>query len=126
MPARLPSPPKYRHYKPKNLAVVVIDGKAHYLGRYGSPESQEKYHRLIAELLTPRRPPLPRPSPDADPARRSPINELILAYWDRRVVGLLRQGRPAHQRAGQHPPGPAVRSAGSTATPRPATSARWP
>lgn len=41
--------PKYRHYKPKNLAVVRIDGRDHYLGKYGSPESREKYHRLLAE-----------------------------------------------------------------------------
>ncbi len=43
--------PKYRHYKPKNLAVVRIDGKDHYLGRYGSPESQETYRRLVAQWL---------------------------------------------------------------------------
>ena len=41
--------PKYRHYKPKNLAVVRIDGHDHYLGKYGSAESWEKYHRLLAE-----------------------------------------------------------------------------
>lgn len=41
--------PKYRHHKPKNLGVVVrIDGKDHYLGRYDSPESWEKYHRLVS------------------------------------------------------------------------------
>ena len=42
--------PKYRHYKPKNLGMVVINGHAHYLGRYDSPESWERYHRLIADL----------------------------------------------------------------------------
>jgi integrase len=41
--------PKYRHYKPKNLAVVRIKGRDHYLGKYNSPESWEKYHRLLAE-----------------------------------------------------------------------------
>ncbi len=41
--------PKYRHYKPKNLGVVRIDGRDHYLGRFGSPESREKYCKLIAE-----------------------------------------------------------------------------
>ena len=41
--------PKYRHYKPKNLGVVRIDGRDHYLGKFGSPESYEKYHRLLAE-----------------------------------------------------------------------------
>jgi hypothetical protein len=41
--------PKYRHYKPKDLAVVRIDGRDHYLGKYGTPESKEKYARLLAE-----------------------------------------------------------------------------
>jgi len=39
--------PKYRHYRPKNLGVVRINGIDHYLGRYKSPESWEKYHRLL-------------------------------------------------------------------------------
>ncbi len=46
MPIR---PPKYRHFKPKNLAVVRLNGHDVYLGRYSSPESWEKYHRLLAE-----------------------------------------------------------------------------
>lgn len=41
--------PKYRHFKPKNLGVVRVDGRDIYLGKYDSPESWEKYHRLIAE-----------------------------------------------------------------------------
>jgi integrase len=45
----MPADPKYRHYKPKDLAVVRIDGRDHYLGPYDSPESWEKYHRLLAE-----------------------------------------------------------------------------
>ena len=53
--------PKYRHYKPKNLGVVRIDGTDRYLGRYNSPESLEKYHRLIAEWLS------SPPEPDTPP-----------------------------------------------------------
>jgi integrase len=41
--------PKYRRYKPKDLGVVRIDGRDHYLGKYGTAESLEKYHRLLAE-----------------------------------------------------------------------------
>ena len=41
--------PKYRHYKPNDLAVVRLDGKDHYLGKYDSEESREKYRRLVAE-----------------------------------------------------------------------------
>ena len=78
MPHHPPSPPKYRHYKPKNLAVVRIDGRDHYLGRHGSPESWERYHRLLAErastgLVTPATPEPDKPS--------LTIAELLLAYW---------------------------------------------
>ena len=57
MPSR-PQPrlPKYRHYKPKDLAVVRIDGRDVYLGRYDSPESREKYRRVLADWLPAARP----------------------------------------------------------------------
>jgi hypothetical protein len=41
--------PSYRYHKARNCAVVTVDGRDHYLGKYDSPESWEKYHRLIAE-----------------------------------------------------------------------------
>lgn len=70
------SNPKYRHYQPKNLGVVRIDGKDHYLGRYDSPESWEKYHRLVAEWLS-------RGTLDIREAPIPPtaisVNELLLA-----------------------------------------------
>ena len=57
MPSRFASLPKYRHYKPKNLAVVRIDGRDLYLGKYGSPTSWERYHRLLAERAVSANPP---------------------------------------------------------------------
>jgi hypothetical protein len=33
-------PPSYRLHRARNLAVVTIDGKDHYLGRYGCPETR--------------------------------------------------------------------------------------
>ena len=41
--------PKYRHFKPKDLGVVRLNGKDLYLGKFDSPESWQKYHQLIAE-----------------------------------------------------------------------------
>jgi hypothetical protein len=52
MPAPIQLLPKYRHYKPKDLAVVRLDGRDIYLGKYNSPQSREKYHRTIAEWLS--------------------------------------------------------------------------
>jgi hypothetical protein len=46
------TPPKSRRQKRKNMpdrAFVEIDGRRHYLGRYGTPESNERYQQLVAE-----------------------------------------------------------------------------
>jgi integrase len=82
MPARSTRIPSYRHYRPKDLAVVRIDGRDHYLGKYDSPESRQRYHRLIAEWLAS----ADRSPATADPAQARPappleIKDLILAYW---------------------------------------------
>ena len=43
--------PSYRRHKPSNRAVVTLNGTDHYLGKWNSKESKEKYNRLIAEWL---------------------------------------------------------------------------
>jgi len=51
---RSPKPrrtPKLRLHKPTGQALVEIDGQRIYLGRFGQPETTERYHRLIAEWL---------------------------------------------------------------------------
>jgi len=40
MPGRIERLPKYRHYKPKDLAVVRLDGRDIDLGRHGSPRAK--------------------------------------------------------------------------------------
>ena len=69
--------PKYRLHKARNCAVVTINGRDHYLGAYDSPESREKYHRLVAEHLAERREPPPPVLADAP----FTVAELILLYW---------------------------------------------
>ncbi len=49
MPRRSGIVPSYCHHKRSGRAVVRIDGHDHYLGPYDSPESHERYERLIAE-----------------------------------------------------------------------------
>ena len=82
MPSRTPHVPKYRHYKPKNLAVVRLDGRDVYLGPFNSPESREKYRRIIAEWLAVC---TPRALPDAKPvdAVTPSVTEVILGFWTR-------------------------------------------
>ena len=95
MPADAARLPKYRHYKPKDLAVVRIDGRDHYLGKYGSDASREKYRRVVAEWLA------ARAALAADAARPAgtddlTVDELILAFWTRHAERLLppSDGRP--------------------------------
>ncbi len=51
MPQQTPATPKYRLHKTSGRACVEIAGRIHWLGEHGSPESLEKYHRLVAEHL---------------------------------------------------------------------------
>jgi integrase len=68
--------PSYRRYKPKNLGLVVLDGKYHYLGKYGTPESLAEYHRLLQEWLAGAQAP---PRQAAEPPLM--VGGLILAFW---------------------------------------------
>lgn len=79
--------PKLTHHKASGRAVVRLNGDDHYLGPHGSPESQERYDRLIQEwLLRGRQPPQPA---QAEPLSHGPpdargsltVSELILAFW---------------------------------------------
>ena len=86
--------PKYRHYKPKDLGVVRINGFDEYLGKYNSPESLERYHRRVAEWLNNgqgKAVPSPIPEPNHAPLT---IDELILRYWHFATVYYSKEGRP--------------------------------
>lgn len=99
MSQRPPRTPKYRHYKPKDLAVVRIGGRDHYLGKYGSPESHEKYDRLVAEWLVSRhQPSRPLASPTSpDSSRTIKNNELILAFWQHANDRYRKHGQPTSE-----------------------------
>jgi integrase len=81
MPRPRTNRPAYRHYRPKNLAVVRIEGRDHYLGPYGSEASYERYHRLVAEWLA-RSGSVTVPGGGAtSTAVPLTISELIWEYW---------------------------------------------
>jgi hypothetical protein len=91
-------PPAYRLHKARNLAVVTINGKNHYLGKYDSPESHEGYGRLIAEWKRNGRQLLPL-SPSAETAQDHPllIEELVLLFF-RFVQGYyVKHGQPTSE-----------------------------
>ena len=79
----MPRIPKYRLHKASGQALVAIDGKRIYLGKYGTAASREKYRRLVAEWLTETSPtPADANAPcKASSASDISINEMILAYW---------------------------------------------
>jgi integrase len=88
--------PAYRLHKSSGQARVIIKGEHVYLGRYGSPESREKYSRIIADLT----------SPDTEKNKGSSlqnclnplsINELILAYWRFAKTYYQKDGNPTKE-----------------------------
>jgi integrase len=87
--------PKYRHYKPKDLAVVRIDGRDIYLGRYNSPESWERYHRLLAER---HKGSIAAPVP-SQPAQIEPptITRLCLGYYEHAQRYYVKAGEVTNQ-----------------------------
>jgi integrase len=89
--------PKYRHYRPKNLGVVRIDGHDHYLGKFGSPESYEKYHRLLAERYA--RGPVGVPTGrEATPQSEVlTVTELCVGYYRHAEGYYTKNGKPTNQ-----------------------------
>ena len=87
--------PSYRLHKPSGQARVIISGRHVYLGPYGSPQSREKYARLIAEL----------PSDDGVAPHASngyangsiSINQLLLAYWEFAERYYVKDGKPTRE-----------------------------
>ena len=102
MPRLRPGTPKYRHYKPKDLAVVRLNGQDSYLGPFGSAESKVRYDRLVAEWLA-----NGRTLPKSDSRGQAPqedcgisVAELILAYWNHAKTYYVKDGRPTDEQAG--------------------------
>ena len=43
--------PSLTLHKRTGQAYVRLNGRCHYLGKFGDPETQQKYHQVIAEWL---------------------------------------------------------------------------
>ncbi len=87
--------PKYRLHKSWGLGVVRIDGRDIYLGKYGTPESQAEYRRVIADWLASGGLVTPGTSPeDAQADEGFTINELVLGYLRFAKRYYVKNGRP--------------------------------
>jgi integrase len=74
---------------------VTIDGQNFYLGRYDSPESYEKYARLIAEWKCKQtRPEATVPGGNGAAVR---VNDLILAFWQHAKQRYVKNGQPTSE-----------------------------
>ncbi len=59
-PANAPKDPNYCLHKPSGRAFVLLNGSMRYVGKYGTSESKERYHKLLAEwVANGRKPVLP-------------------------------------------------------------------
>jgi hypothetical protein len=81
--------PSYRLHRPSGRAIVSLDGRQFYLGKYGSAESKIEYKRLIREWLNPAR----RLAVSAT-AGGLTIVELIDVYWQHVESYYVKDGRP--------------------------------
>jgi integrase len=97
MPAPSPRLPKYRHYLPKDLAVVRVNGRDVYLGRYDSPESHEKYRRVVAERLTTGAAPAARTAGVPGPLECPTVSELMVGYVRFADGYYVKNGRPTSE-----------------------------
>jgi integrase len=83
--------PSYRLHKPTNQAVVTLDGRDFYLGRFGTPESRGEYDRLIVEWISNgRRLPVPSSGVGSDLT----VNELLVDYLAFADSYYVKHGRP--------------------------------
>ena len=91
MSDRLLRTPSYRLHKPTGQAVVTLNGKDRYLGRFGSPESRTEYDRLIVEWITNGR---RLPTPVSGAGSDLTVNELCLAYLNFADGYYVKRGKP--------------------------------
>ena len=80
---KTPKIPKLCLHKASGRAVVCIDGKDHYCGKFNSPEAWELYTRLISEWMHRKKfaPSQSKEIPPSDDFNTLTVNELILSYF---------------------------------------------
>lgn len=71
--------PSYRLHKPTGQALVCLSGRRIYLGKHNTPESKERYRKLVAEWLAAGSV-VPPPTVGKPASNALSVAELALAY----------------------------------------------
>jgi hypothetical protein len=88
-----PGLPSYRRHKPSGQAVVTLNGRDFYLGKWNTKASRAEYDRLIREWLA-----AGRSLPPDDGSLT--VAELALHYWKFANRYYRKDGRPTAELAG--------------------------
>lgn len=85
--------PSYRLHRPSGLAVVTLNGRDHYLGPHGTPESRRAYDRLVGGWIAAGRVPV------GETPREPTVGELADAFERHARTWYVKRGRPTSQLA---------------------------
>lgn len=91
---RKSSVPSYRLHKASGQARTIVNGRHIYLGKFGSPESRQKYARILAETALPAGVPT---SPDRSDSQRLLVSELLVAYLKFAETYYSNEGQPTKE-----------------------------
>lgn len=89
MPRLVKRAPKYRLHRPSGQAVVTLDQRDHYLGRFNSKASRKEYDRLVGEWMA-----NGRSSPLDDQNEGFSVAELSARYLIWAKAYYVKNGRP--------------------------------
>jgi hypothetical protein len=89
--------PKYRLHRRSNQAIVTLNCRDYYLGRYGTDASKLEYDRLVAEWLAHSRNLTPPTDAQADgDGPYVSVNQVIHAFWQHAQIHYRKaDGTPA-------------------------------
>lgn len=75
---RKSSVPSFRLHKASGQARTIVNGRHVYLGKFGSPESRQRYARILAEASLPAS--VQTTAQAASDTQRLIVSELLVAY----------------------------------------------
>lgn len=87
--------PALVHHRPSGQGRVRFGGRDYYLGKYGEAETEERYRRLVAELLTTGTVTVDRPA--GTPGGGISVAELLLAYLPHAERHYRKDGKPTSE-----------------------------